>query len=137
MPRPRRIISAIAEETSTPPPELAATQTIAQISKAEGNNLYSCLLPSSQIVILAELSARFRNTIWLKRNGYVLIDMKDANARQNKISGEIINIVRNERLWRKQSYWPKEFGISRAYAEDSDEDDSVVGKLPPSESESE
>lgn len=104
MGKPKRNIISAAEETSTPPAALTATQTIAKVIKAEGNSLYSCILPS-QKTALAELEARFRNTIWIKRGGYVLIDSKDAEVRQNKIDGEIINVVRDERSWRKQSYW--------------------------------
>jgi len=104
MGKPKRNIISAAEETSTPPTVLTETQIIAQVIKAEGNSLYSCTLPD-QTTVLVELEARFRNTIWIKRGGYVLIDTKDANIRQNKIEGEIVNVVRDERLWRKQSYW--------------------------------
>jgi len=43
--------------------------------------------------------------MWIKRRGYVLIDTKEADARQNKLDGEIINVVRDERVWRKEAYW--------------------------------
>lgn len=104
MAKPKRNIVAAAEETSTPPSELTTTQSIARVIKAEGNSLYSCSLPN-QKNILVELPSRFRNTIWLKRGGYVLIDTKEADVRQNKIDGEIINVVRDEHLWRKETYW--------------------------------
>lgn len=104
MGKPKRSITAAAEETSTPPTALTSTQHIARIIKAEGNSLYTCTLPSKQ-PILVELESRFRNTIWLKRGGYVVIDTKEAEVRQNKIGGEIVNVVREEREWRKQAYW--------------------------------
>jgi probable RNA-binding protein EIF1AD len=104
MGKPKRNVVAAAEETSTPPSSLTATQSIARVIKAEGNSLYSCTLPD-QKTVLVELEARFRNTIWIKRGGYVLIDTKEADVRQNKIDGEIINVVRDERAWRKQAYW--------------------------------
>jgi len=104
MTRPKRNVFAAAEETSTPPSALATTQSIAQVIKAEGNSLYSCSLSDSKKV-LVELPARFRNTIWIKRGGYVLIDTKDADVRQNKLDGEIINIVRDEHVWRREPYW--------------------------------
>ena len=104
MGRPKRHISAAAEETSTPPTALTATQSIARVIKAEGNSLYSCSLPD-QKAILVELHSRFRNTIWIKRGGYVLIDTEEAEVRQNKLDGEIINVVRDEHIWRKESYW--------------------------------
>ncbi|KAL2070735.1 hypothetical protein VTL71DRAFT_13761 [Oculimacula yallundae] len=136
MAKPKRNIVAAAEETSTPPSELSTTQSIARVIKAEGNSLYSCSLPN-QKTILVELPSRFRNTIWLKRGGYVLIDTKEAEVRQNKIDGEIINVVRDEHSWRKEAYWPKEFPKTSAYAEESDDEESTVGKMPPSDSEDE
>jgi probable RNA-binding protein EIF1AD len=104
MGRPKRNIQAAAEETSTPPAALTATQSIARVIKATGNSLYSCHLPNNK-EILVELPSRFRNTIWIKHGGYVLVDTKDAQVRDNKIDGEIVNIVRDEREWRKEPYW--------------------------------
>jgi len=60
------------------------------------------------------------------------VDTKDAGVRENKIQGEILNVVRDEREWRKEPYWPKEFPKVSSYPVDSDEEDSVVGKMPPS-----
>ena len=104
MGKPKRNVFAAAEETSTPPPTLTASQSIARVVKAEGNSLYTCTLPNEQ-TILVELESRFRNTIWIKRGGYVLVDTKEGEVRNNKIHGEIINVVRDERAWRKESYW--------------------------------
>lgn len=104
MGRPKRNITAAAEETSTPPSELTGTQSIAKVIKAEGNSLYSCSLPNKKTV-LVELPSRFRNTIWIKNGGFVVIDTKEADARENKIDGDIINVVRDEHMWRKQAYW--------------------------------
>ena len=104
MGRPKRNVQAAADETSTPPPILTPTQSIARVVKAAGNNLYQCALPSTKEV-LAELPSRFRNTIWIKRGGYVLVDTKDGDARENKLGGEILIVVRDERVWRKAAYW--------------------------------
>jgi probable RNA-binding protein EIF1AD len=104
MGRPKRNVQAAAEETSTPPTALTATQSIARVIKATGNSLYACNLPNNK-EILVELPSRFRNTIWIKRGGYVLVDTKDAQVRDNKIDGEIVNVVRDEREWRKEPYW--------------------------------
>lgn len=134
MGRPKRNVFAAAEETSTPPSSLTSTQAIARVIKAGGNSLYSCSL-SDQKTVLVELPSRFRNTIWIKRGGYVLIDTKEGGMRQNKIDGAIINVVRDEHLWRKETYWPREFAKTSAYPKDSDEEESTVGKMPPSDSE--
>jgi probable RNA-binding protein EIF1AD len=132
---PRRKLQETVEETLTPPESLRDGQSIARIVGAAGKNLYNAELPSSTKV-LVELEAKFRSTIWLKRGGYVLVDTTTLADRDNKIDGEIINVVRDEKSWRKVSYWPKEF-VKRPVAVDADDDDSVVGKMPPLDSEEE
>ncbi|KAH0194267.1 putative eukaryotic translation initiation factor eIF1a-like protein, partial [Aureobasidium melanogenum] len=138
MPKPRRNLQATAEETMTPPASLTETQSVARVQQAAGNNLYRVELPDTK-VLLVELPARFRSAIWIKRGGFVLVDTGAMNERENKLDGEIINIVRNEKEWRKEKYWPKEFvqRISYADEDDSDEEESNVGKMPPSDSEDE
>ncbi|KAI4853133.1 hypothetical protein E4T44_01033 [Aureobasidium sp. EXF-8845] len=148
MPKPRRNLQATAEETMTPPTTLTPTQSIARVQQAAGNNLYrvelassSTNIPSSDTTkpLLVELPARFRSTIWIKRGGFVLVDLDAMKERENKLDGEIVNVVRNEKEWRKQMYWPKEFvqRISYADEDDSDEEESNAGKMPPSDSEDE
>ncbi|RYP75639.1 hypothetical protein DL770_007372 [Monosporascus sp. CRB-9-2] len=135
MGRPKRDIRAAAEATTTPPDQLTASQSIAKIVKAEGNNLYSCSLPDNRTV-LVELAARFRNTIWIKRGGFVLVDLIPAEDQKGKVEGEIVNVVREEREWRKHSYWPKEFAKPTLDDDDSEEE-SNVGKMPSSDSDDE
>nr|XP_036580365.1 eukaryotic translation initiation factor eif1a-like protein [Colletotrichum truncatum]KAF6788277.1 eukaryotic translation initiation factor eif1a-like protein [Colletotrichum truncatum] len=125
--------TAAAEETLTPPDNLEKNQAIVRVIKAEGNNLYNCELPNKKDLVF-ELAQRFRNTIWIKRGGYVLAERYDEP--DGRVMGEIINVVRDEKAWRKQPYWPKEFAKNR-YEEDEDESDSNVGKMPPSDSEDE
>jgi probable RNA-binding protein EIF1AD len=111
MPKPRRNLQATAEETMTPPPSLTSTQSIARVLQAAGNNLYRIELPDTKTLsvetklLLVELPARFRSTIWIKRGGFVLVDVDAMKERENKLDGEIVNVVRNEKEWRKQSYW--------------------------------
>ncbi|MCJ1369072.1 hypothetical protein MMC20_000280 [Loxospora ochrophaea] len=131
MGRTKRQVLATAEETLNPPASLEQDQSVARVSKAEGKNLYTVELPDSQ-TRLVELPSRFRSTIWIKRGGYVLIDTRVFEERENKLQGEIINIIRDEKEWRKQAYWPAEFLKKSAYPDDSDEEESTVGKMPPS-----
>lgn len=135
MPAPRRKLQATVDETLTPPAKLHGGQFIARIKNATGNYLYSVELPD-QSTKLVELEARFRSKIWLKRNGFVLVDTKSLADRDNKIDGEIINIVRDEKTWRKEPYWPEEFKKKAAAIEDSEEETSTTGKMPPSDEES-
>lgn len=113
MPRPKRTVLAAASESTTPPEALAVNQSICRVVKAEGNNLYTCQLPNSSTpgdgaqTVLVELAARFRNTIWIRRGGFVLVELTPAGERtgNSKVEGEIVNVVREEREWRKQVYW--------------------------------
>ncbi|KAL5002138.1 hypothetical protein BDV10DRAFT_181823 [Aspergillus recurvatus] len=131
MPPPRRKVLATAEETMFPPDELAPGQEIARVIKATGNNIYSIQFPSKQTA-LVELPAKFRSTIWMKRGSFVVVDTNALDTRDNKLGGEIVNIVRDEKAWRKAHYWPKEFAKQPAVASD-DEDESNVGRMPSSD----
>ena len=155
---PRRKVLATAEETLTPPDDLAPGQQIARVLKATGNNLYAVEFPSKK-TFLVELPSRFRSTIWIKRNSYVVVDTNALEGRDNKLGGEIVNIVRDEKAWRKERYWlalplgarvpialgntanlchrPKEFVKQPVIASDDEsEDESNMGKLPPSDDDS-
>lgn len=107
MGRPKRNVRAAGEETLTPPPSLTPTQSIVRVIKPEGNNLYTCALPGGQDAppLLLELAQRFRNTIWIKRGGFVLAERYVEKGEETRAEGEIVNVVGDERAWRKQHYW--------------------------------
>jgi probable RNA-binding protein EIF1AD len=128
----RRKIRVAAEDTLTPPETLTQSQMIARVVKNLGKDLYT-VETADATDLLVELDARFRGTIFVRRGGYVLVDTVLGSERDNKIQGEIVNIVRDEKSWRKQSFWPRAF-IKKPAVEDSDED-SVTGKMPPSDNE--
>ncbi|KAI9794386.1 MAG: hypothetical protein M1816_005455 [Peltula sp. TS41687] len=128
----RRNMRQLAESTFTPPSHISADQTIAWIVKADGNNLYSVELPSRK-VILVELPSRFRSTIWLRRGGYVLVDRTAFEGRENKLDGEVVNVVGDEKEWRKRAYWPIEF--PKRDVDVNDEDEDHAGRMPPSDEE--
>ncbi|EFY97397.1 translation initiation factor 1A/IF-1 family protein [Metarhizium robertsii] len=134
MGKPKRNVLAAAEETLTPPATLDPSQSVVRVVKPQGNNLYTCELPNRKTVLL-ELAQRFRNTIWIKRGGYVLGERYEQGSGDTRADGEIVNVVRDEKLWRKQPYWPEEF--TKNTHDLSDEDDSTVGQMPPSDSEEE
>ena len=104
MAKPKRHLLATAEETSNPPVSLQEGEVLACVVKGEGKNLYNVELPSKKSM-LVELPSRFRSTIWIKRSGFVLVDTTAFEDRDNKLGGEIVNIVRDEKQWRKQAYW--------------------------------
>lgn len=104
MGRPKRNVLAAAEEALTPPEEIQPNQCVVRVVKPEGNNLYTCELPNKKTLIL-ELAQRFRNTIWVRRGGFVLADRYPEESEEARAAGEIVNIVRDEKQWRKQPYW--------------------------------
>lgn len=104
MARPKRNVLAAAEESLTPPDTLQPNQSIVRVVKPDGNNLYTCALPNGKTLVL-ELAQRFRNTIWVRRGGYVLAERYPSDTEEARAEGEIVNIVRDEKFWRKQSYW--------------------------------
>lgn len=107
MPRPKRNVLATAAETLSPPPTLPAGHVIARIVKAAGKNLYAVDLPGGGggDTALVEMPARFRSTIWVKRGSFVVVDTNAYAERENKLGGEIANVVRDEKQWRRESYW--------------------------------
>lgn len=145
MPRPKRLLQQTAEITTTTPPDaLSPTQGIARILKNAGNNLFQVALPHAQNkpvgsgeTVLVELPSRYRNLVWIRRGGYVVVDSEGENIdneRDNKIWGEIVNIIREEKSWRKMKYWPEAFKqqeLEYSYGDAT----SKVGQMPPSDDE--
>ena len=114
MGKPKRNLLATAMQTTAPPSHLEAGHVVARVQKAEGNNLYSVELPGNKETMLVELPSRFRSQIWIRRGGYVVVDTSIFEDRDNKLKGEIVNIVREEKQWRKQTYWLVAFDLERA-----------------------
>jgi probable RNA-binding protein EIF1AD len=104
MPRPKRQLLATAEETLSPPDLLGKGRVIARILRAEGKNLYSAANTSGE-TLLVELPAKFRSTIWIKKGSFVVINLNAFEERDNKICGEIENVVGDEKAWKKMPYW--------------------------------
>jgi probable RNA-binding protein EIF1AD len=130
---PRRNVQATADETSTPPQALSPDEIICRVEKAKGHNLFAVFSAAGKSLVV-ELPAQFRGKFWIKRGGYVLVDIAAFEERDNKLDGEVITVIREEREWRKQKYWPAEFTKKTSYedSDDEEEDESVVGKMPPS-----
>lgn len=104
MGRPKRNVLAAAEQSLNPPDALEQNQVLVRVVKPEGNNLYTCELPNKKDYLL-ELAQRFRNTIWIRRGGFVLAEFYPTGSEESRAVGEIVNVVRDEKLWRKQPYW--------------------------------
>jgi probable RNA-binding protein EIF1AD len=131
MGRSKREVLAIFDDTLNPPATLPNDHAICRVLKATGNSLFNVENAEGN-TLLVELPAQFRSKFWIKRGGYVLVNKVAFAERENKLDGEIVNLVGEERIWRKLNYWPKEFEKKSAY-EDSDdgEEKSNVGEMPP------
>ena len=101
---PNRKALTAAKAPLSPPDAIEPNHSLVRVIRPKGNNLFTCELPSRKPVLL-ELAQRFRNTIWVKRGGFVVAERYGESAEETRADGEIVNIVRDEKLWRKQPYW--------------------------------
>ncbi|KIV99565.1 uncharacterized protein PV09_08743 [Verruconis gallopava] len=140
MGRSKRDVLATFDQTLNPPATLPDDHAICRVLKAVGNNLFN-VEDATGKTLLVELPAQFRSKFWIKRRGYVLVNLVAFSERDNKLDGEIVNLVGEERIWRKMNYWPKEFEKKNVYSDSDDDDeereDYNVGKMPSSSDEDE
>ena len=104
MARPKRLVAHTANETLNPPASLQDGLVICRVVKAEGKNLYTVEVPDST-TLLVEMPAKFRSSIWIKRGSFVLVNISAFEERENKLGGEVQNVVGDEKIWRKMPYW--------------------------------
>ena len=88
--------------SNDPPSQLLNSQYVARIAKPHGNSLYTVEVPSKD-EFLVELPVRFRNAIWVKRGGFVLVETE--GFKEGKVNGEIVEVIRDEKAWTKMTYW--------------------------------
>src|SRR5205823_5273489 len=100
----RRKVDATAELTTEPLETLPPSNVLARVDKVAGNNLYNVRTASGE-VLLVELPSKFRSAIWLRRGGFVVVDTATFTERDNKLGGQVVNIIRNEKKWRRTPYW--------------------------------
>jgi probable RNA-binding protein EIF1AD len=109
MGRPKRLRKADTLSAGTPPDSLPASHFIAKVVGGRGNSLFAVTLPQSKSNTeeqLVELDGKLRNTVYLRRGGYVLVDGEALNTdRDNKLGGVIVGVVMDEKAWRKMPYW--------------------------------
>ena len=118
---------------AAPPVDLTLTQSIGKVEAIHGNNIYSVNLPASQalkgVCQLVELPPRFRNTMWIRRGGFVLVDCSAFEDRDNKLVGEIMAVIHDEKSWRKKPYWPVEFRKEEVPLPSYESDEEISGNL--------
>jgi probable RNA-binding protein EIF1AD len=151
------------DSLGNPPDEIKPFEVIGSVIKPRGNSLYDISIPSSEWVkvesisksnidqdlgsenksILASMPPKFRNTIFVKRGGFVVVELYQLDDDQKKtlaigkVKGDISNIVTNKKDWQRYPYWPNEFKGAEQYDFDiSDEDDEDELETDPLEDES-
>lgn len=120
----------VLDEVGTPPDDLG-DQIIGSIVKPRGNSLYEVSVPEShqskapEPVLLVSMPPKFRNTVFVKRGGFVVVELYDDI--DSKVHGEISYIVTDKREWQRYPYWPAEYRkedkIDLGLSDDEDESD--------------
>ena len=101
----KRLIEATTREAFNPPDEIFPQQCLARVTSNDGRNIL-CVADSKGKILCVELPARFCSAaVCLRRGSYVLIDCAIFAESEGKRDGEVINVVRDEKSWRKMHYW--------------------------------
>ncbi|CAK7211482.1 hypothetical protein SCUCBS95973_001130 [Sporothrix curviconia] len=91
--------------------------------------------PPKKNRVLVDLHSAFHHTIRVSRHSIVVVDLAKAPEslkRGSRVVGTIINVVRNPEVWCKAAYWPY-----AQFEAPTKTEDTIVGQLPPSDSEDE
>lgn len=112
----KQVMQEALEEYPVP----SAQVLVAKVAEARGNHTYEVILPpeaketegtssgkEEDRKTLAYLPPRFRNLLWVRRGGYVLVDVSEADHRDNKLGGEVIAVLRpaQTKYIRRQGLW--------------------------------
>jgi len=73
--------------------ELTKNQRIVKVIENKGQHIYLVELPSGDTT-LTLLPAKFRNTIWIKRGDYVIIEDEEVITPEKNFSGKIRSIIK-------------------------------------------
>ncbi|KAI9173128.1 hypothetical protein H9P43_007259 [Blastocladiella emersonii ATCC 22665] len=102
--RNKHLIQAFLNEDPTP----TGNQVIARVHSPRGNNLHEVELADGSMT-LAELPARFRNVIWVKRGSYAVLQPYPGDV--GKVWGEIAHVLFPDHVsaMKKRGEWPAEW----------------------------
>ncbi|KAI8800289.1 hypothetical protein BJ742DRAFT_842117 [Cladochytrium replicatum] len=132
--RPKRKSVATAVLDDFPVPE--DSQLIARITEVRGGGQYDACLPRGAESedgaftedALVVLPTKFKNVVWLKRGGYVIVAPLDSKT---KVWGEIVHVLFPDQIKHLKSIskWPTEFEEQKGkpVPVQDDEADNVKG----------
>lgn len=88
-----------------PPARLEKDQVVAKVVQLKGSALFMVVENNGQ-ELLVEMPPKYRNKIWVRRNGFVIVDKSEFLEKDNKIDGTILYVVQSPlKNWKKQIYW--------------------------------
>uniref|UniRef100_A0A914QQV4 Probable RNA-binding protein EIF1AD n=1 Tax=Panagrolaimus davidi TaxID=227884 RepID=A0A914QQV4_9BILA len=84
-----------------------SNQLIAKCLASRGNNLHE-VLDQKGNQYLASMPTKFRNTVWIKRGQYILVESIEEG---DKVKAEIVNILDSENILHidANGQWPESF----------------------------
>ncbi|KAF7725535.1 hypothetical protein EC973_009565 [Apophysomyces ossiformis] len=73
---------------------------------------------------LVTLPPRFRNTVWVKRGHYVIVD-PSLGTTSDKVCGEIVRVLfpKHIKVLENDGEWPSEFSKKQGHVEDKEDDE--------------
>ncbi|OLL26413.1 S1-like domain-containing protein [Neolecta irregularis DAH-3] len=81
---------------------LDPSNEIVKIKSSQGQYLYMVENCRGE-EYLVELPRKFRSVAWIKRGGFVVVELLESS--DIKIKGNIVQIVRDLKKWRGKEYW--------------------------------
>lgn len=100
---------------------LGENQQLVKVLASCGNYLYEICTTGGD-VFLVSMPSKFRNTVWIRKGSYVIIESIDEGQ---KVRGEIVKVLLKHHLkqMKKDGNWPKEFDEDANPPESSVTDD--------------
>lgn len=102
----KHVAKEVLDEFVLPEPH----QRIVQVVAGKGNNLHQVFDPSVQDEeagkYLASMPTKFRKSVWIKRNDYVIVEPIEEG---DKVKAEIVRILYKDQVKhiKKEGLWPK------------------------------
>ncbi|KAG9119374.1 hypothetical protein FRC07_005622 [Ceratobasidium sp. 392] len=99
---PKKAQSRILEQAL---PEIKEGIYVCRVGVARGGSQFEVW--DGESTWLAELPKRFRNTIWIRRGSFVLVDTSSSSANTSGTRGEIVFVLQKEHILqlKKQAQW--------------------------------
>ena len=110
---------------SSEAPELTETQVIARIEESRGKGAFTVITAGTTESRLVHLPPRFRNTVWIRRGSFVVVEWGADDEVDSCDDGVIVHVLTREHIkdLKKSGGWPE--GLKEVFT------------LPESESEAE